>query len=70
MEEHGVAVGEVQLLLFALESAGALLYARNEALADRGSKQLVLLLGDLDLVVVRVLNLVLRVLVLILAKLD
>jgi hypothetical protein len=66
VEEHGVAVGEVELLLLALQPAGPLLYARHEALADGGGEQLVLLLGDLDLVVVRVLDFVLGVLVLVL----
>jgi hypothetical protein len=42
------------------------LYARNEALANGGGEQLVLLFGDLDLVVVRVFDLVLGVLVLVL----
>jgi hypothetical protein len=69
MEEHGIAVGEVQLLLLAPQSACPLLYARNEALADGGGEQLVLLFGDLDLVVVRVFDFVLGVLVLVLWRL-
>jgi hypothetical protein len=67
VEEHGVAVREVQLLLFALEPGRPRLYACHEALAHRGCEQLVLLFGDLDLVKVRVLDFVLRRLVLVLS---
>jgi hypothetical protein len=66
VEEHGVAVGEIQLLLLALQPAGPLLYACNEAFADCGSEQLVLFFSDLYLVQMRVLDLVLGVFVLVL----
>jgi hypothetical protein len=66
VEQHGIAIRQVQLLLLTSEPAGALLHARNEAFADSGGEQLVLFFGDPDLVKVGVLELVLGVLVLVL----
>lgn len=54
------------MLLLSLQSVCPLLYACDESFADGGSEQLVLFFGDLDFVVVRVFDLVLRVLVLVL----
>ena len=59
MEEHGVAVGEVELLFLSSEPVCALLDARGESFADRASEQLVFFFGDLDFVQVRILDLVL-----------
>jgi hypothetical protein len=64
VEEHRVAIREIQLLLLALQPVRPLLYACDESFANGGSEQLVLFFGDLNLVVVVVLDFVLGVLVL------
>ena len=66
MEDHGIAVSEIKLLLFPLQSVCSLLYACDKTFADGRGQQLVLFLGDLDFVVVRVFDFVLRVLVFVL----
>jgi hypothetical protein len=70
MKKHGIAVGQIQLLLLALQSACPLLYACDESLADGRTEQLVLFVGDSDFVVVGILDLVLQVFVLVLYEDD
>jgi len=52
MEEHRVAVRQIQLLLLSLQPVRSLLYACDQSFADGGGEQLVFFFGDLDFVVV------------------
>ena len=66
VEEHRIAVRKIQLFFLALQPVCPLLYACDQPFANGGSEQLVLFFGDLNLVVVIVLDLVLGVFVLVL----
>lgn len=66
MQEHSIAVRDIELLLLTPQPVRALLYAGLQTFAHGVCEGFVFLFGDLDFVVVRVLDVVLAVLVLVL----
>lgn len=66
VQKHGVAIRDIELLLLTLQSVRALLNAGLETFANGLCESFVFLLGDLDFVVVGILDVVLAVLVLVL----